>query len=164
MKNYGNFIKEMLFNKITTNYKTFQTESEIANFSDYRFDFYTNKLNSYSIYILMTKEKNNTILDDGTILPNVVIPTILFSETKHGFNPEFFNKLTNKNEFSEVMGKIIHIILEFINKNTYNIYSIGDIDNKKLNFYEYYKYHFNMFDIKIGNSINYKNKAHYLIK
>jgi len=52
---------------------------------------------------------------------------------------------------------------------TYNfqVYSIGDVDSKKLNFYNYYKYHFNNWNIEYGPSINYPNNgnnAYYLIK
>lgn len=69
------------------------------------------------------------------------------------------------------MGKIIYIILYYINNNPqYNVYSIGEVEPKKLKFYSYYKKHLNMFDIKIGDTKNYTDKynnftkAYYLIK
>lgn len=169
MKKFLNHINEMVFDKIPTNYLTYKSKSIIPNLIDYKFDFITKKGNEYSVYVMMTKE-DNLLFDDNTKLSDVIIPTILFSETKNGLNPLYFNNLTNKNEFSEVMGKVIFIILDFINKHPYNIYSIGEVNDKKLNFYNHYKYHFNSFDIKVGNSTFYTNEngnyinAYYLIK
>ena len=132
MKKYLTFLNEMTFNQIPTQFQMFSKSSIILGYKDYKFDFTSNKGTNYSVYITMTKEKNETKMFDGTLLPNVIIPTIYFSETKYGLDPIYFNKLTNKNEFAEVIGKVIYIILDFVKNNTeYEVYSIGEVSDKK---------------------------------
>jgi len=156
------FLNEMIFPSIQTTYDIDRSNNNFNTY-DYRYTFKTIKNNEYSVYFLMTKEEDNTTLNDGTILPNIIIPTILFSETKNGLDPLFFNKLTNYNEFSEVMGKVMYIILDFIKSHNFNIYSIGSVDDKKLKYYNNYINHLNDFNIINGHSVLY-GSAYYLIK
>jgi len=168
MKKYYSFLNEMNFPIHETKYDQKMSNSNIIGYKDYRYDFITNKNNNYSVYFIMTKEKDNTVLSDGTILKNnIIIPTIIFSLTENGLDPETFNNLTNNYEYSEVMGKVIYIIFEFMKKYNYGVYSIGAVSNKKNIFYNYYKYHFKDWLIEYGSTINYPNNggmAYYLIE
>lgn len=162
MFNYKNFrINEIDFNKIET---IFTIHS--SDMMD-RYDFVSNKGNSYSVYFKLTKEidcvlSNGKKLLEYTILDK--IPTIFFSLTERGLGDDF-NKLVGKNEQLEIMGKVIYIIKEYIETNNYTTYSIGVVGDKKINVYNYYRKYFKEFEILTGNSINYmENKAYYLIK
>jgi hypothetical protein len=118
----------------------------------------------------MTTEENE-LLSDGTMLGNYTnlteIPTIFFSLSNRKFDDNF-NKFTNNKEYLEVMGKVVFIILEFIKKHKYTVYSIGEVGDKKIIFYNNYRKFFNEFKILTGESANYidngkKMNAYYLI-
>jgi hypothetical protein len=169
IKNFLDFFKlyELDFNIKETEYNI-----NILNNNINQYEFISKNNNSYSVYFKITKENNeklsdNTYLKDYTNLNN--IPTIFFSLTDRGFDNNFDN-LTNKEEFLEVMGKVIYCILEYINRNNYSVYSIGEIGNKKINFYNNYRKYFKDYTILTGLSSNYlnknnkKKKAYYLIK
>ena len=139
-----------------------------------KYTFITNKQNSYTVYIHNTYESNH-LFDDGTYLQDVnkykPIPTIYFSMTNRGFDRNSFDTLTNNQEKFEVMGKVIFIISEFINNNPqYDVFSIGEVDKDKFNFYKNWLKQLPIRDMKIGLSDSYidKNnnqiKAYYLIK
>ena len=169
MFNYNNFnINEIDFNLKQTLFSVSINDDNIE-----RYEFLTDKGNSYSVYFMITEE-NDIELSNGENLSKYTklnkIPTIFFSLTENGLDGENFDELVNKNEQLEVMGKVVFIILEYIKTNIYTTYSIGDVGNKKINFYNYYKKYFKDFDIFIGDSENYFDvekgykKAYYLIK
>lgn len=172
---FEDFINEEIeFNLIPCGY----TSSKISHlgYDIDSFTFTTNKQNSYTVYIHYVIESNHR-LDDGTLLQNLnknkdgIIPTIYFSESDRGLDPESFDVLSNKGEFMEVMGKVIFIISDFINKNIqYSLFSIGEVSEGKENFYRNWLKNLDISDIKIGPSDNYfdKNgnpiKSYYLVK
>lgn len=138
------------------------------------FTFITNKNNSYTVYIHNTIESNHK-LESGRMLQDInldnSIPTIYFSLTNRGLNQSLFNKLANKNEYMEVMGKVIFIIRNFIIENDqYKVFSIGEVDDDKMKFYEKWLKNLPINNIEIGLSDNYndnngnKTKAYYLIR
>ena len=129
---------------------------------------------SYSVYVNDTIESNH-LLSNGiylqTINKNKPIPTIYFSETSRGLDPNHINKLTNNGEFMDVMGKVIYIIIEYIKENKqYNVFSIGEVDPDKFNFYKNWLKNLPISSMEIGLSDNYldennnKSKAYYLIR
>ena len=133
-----------------------------------KYTFITNKQNSYTVYIHNTYESNH-LFDDGTYLQDVnkykPIPTIYFSETNRGFDQNSFDILTNNQEKFEVMGKVIFIISEFMNKNLqFNVFSVGEVDKDKFNFYKNWLKQLPITNMRIGLSDNYDNRAYYLIK
>lgn len=173
MKNYKNFIlmNELDFNIINTLYNP----GIIPKTTMIYYEFLSKKGNSYRVYFRETYE-NDFKLNDNTYLSdyinlNNIIPTIFFSATERGFDPLTFDLLTKRNEQLDVLGRVVFLILEFINNHPkYNVYSIGEVPEKKFNFYDYYRKYFSNFDLKIGETKNYKDKnnnntkAYYLIK
>jgi hypothetical protein len=161
-KNFN--INEIDFNIYDVEYSI--SYHNINNNEIVSYDFLSNKNNSYSVYFMITNEKD-TLLSNGDYLSKFgninKIPTIFFSLTNRKFEDNF-NDLTNKNEKLEVLGKVVFIILEYIKNHNYNIYSIGVVGDKKINFYNYYRKYFKDFDIKTGDSLYYENKCYYLIK
>ena len=171
MKNYKNYredinkLNEITFEKLVTSYKI---SNKILNGKDVEeYTFISNKGNSYSVYFMLTKEKNQKIRDneylkDYTDLDN--IPTIFYSLSEREFGYEF-DKLTNKNEYLEVMGKVVFLIREYINKHDYKVYSMGKVSDKKQDFYNYYHKHFKDF-LNISGRSNYYNSNNciFLIK
>jgi hypothetical protein len=138
------------------------------------FTFLTKSNTSYSVYINDTLESNH-LLSNGVYLQSVnknkPIPTIYFSETSRGLDPIYFNTLTNKGEFMEVMGKVIYIIIDFISKNKqYNVFSIGEVEPSKFNFYKNWLKNLPITTMEIGLSDNYldnhnkKTNAYYLVR
>jgi len=136
------------------------------------YNFISNNDNSYSVYFLITEEdniklSNGEFLKEYTELNN--IPTIFFSLSERGFGKNF-DLLTNKMEFLEVMGEVVFLILEYIKKHNYTTFSIGEVGDKKIHFYNHYRKYFKDFDILTGKSKNYidddnnKISAYYLVK
>ena len=167
---YWEFLNEVSFDLIETNYEI--NYHVLNNLNVESYDFISNKDNNYSVYFMITKEEdeilsNDEFLSKYTQLNN--IPTIFFSLTEKGFGKEF-DTLTNNKEYLEVMGKVVYLILEFINKHNYTTYSIGEVSDKKMNFYNYYRKHFRNFSMLTGLSSFYKNrenektKVTYMIK
>lgn len=169
LKKYDNFINEEIdFNLINCQFD----RNFIDNFgiSINCFTFITNRDNSYTVYIHNTVESNH-LLESGILLQSInnnkQIPTIYFSETSRGLDPRYFNLLTNKSEFMEVMGKVIYIINEFINNNKqYDVFSVGGIDDKRFEFYKNWMRNLSISRIEMGFSDNYdkNNKTYYLIR
>ena len=80
-----------------------------------------------------------------------------------------FDSLTNNNEKLEIMGKIIYLINVYVNIHDYSIYSIGEVDEKKMKFYNYYRKYFKEYQILSGKSKyclvqNNKTSAYYMVK
>lgn len=160
------YLNEIDFNIISTEYAISKMDDII------RYTFLSNKKNSYSVYFRTTSEDNEKLSDssnlsDYTDLNN--IPTIFFSLTERNFDDNF-NELTNKQEFLEIIGKVVFIILEIIRKNNYTVYSIGTVGSKNIQLYNHYRKYFNQFKIETGLSKNYiddsnnKQYVYYLIK
>lgn len=173
MKKYKEFIllNEIDFNIIPTTY----TIHLIPKIQTEYYNFISKKGFSYNVYFTQTKENNFQLNDNSYIFDyinnNDIIPTIFFSDANRKLNSEIFDLLTKRNEHLEVMGKIVYLILEYISKHPqYNVYSIGIVNKKKFNFYNYYRKYFKNFNLKIGESQNYidsngnNSKAYYLIK
>lgn len=104
MFNYNDFLNEMEFNMIPTDYEIKEKYHMDILIEEYVFT--TTKFNDYSIYFMLTEEDdgllpNNQLLSRYTELDK--IPTIFFSLTDRPMDLGF-NDLTNKNEFMEVMG------------------------------------------------------------
>lgn len=132
------------------------------------FRFKSNSGESYDIYFSLTYESNH-LLSDGSKLydyTNKPLPTIFFSLTKRGLDVNTFDKLTNKNEKFEVMGKVIYLINEYDKINNYKVYSIGEVEEDKYKFYQNYLHNIPQIKkILEGNSDNYNGlKCYYLIK
>ena len=164
MFNYNNFrINEIDFNIVETEFTILRSDNIE------RYDFISKKGNSYSVYFKMTDEDDEE-LSNGNQLSAYTdldkIPTIFFSLTKRGLNDD----LVDKKEQLEIMGKVVYIILEYIETNNFTTYSIGEVGDKKINFYNYYRKHFNSMEILTGKSKNYldnddnKKISYYLIK
>jgi len=152
---------------IPTIYKEINIKSLfISNDIDKIFRFISKSGTSYDVYFSLTKESNH-LLSDNTNLYDYIksnIPTIFFSLTERGLDSLVFDNLTNKNEQFEVMGKIIWLISEFHKKYNYNVYSIGEVDEKKYKFYKYFLHNLPQFIILDGDSDNYNGKnCYYLI-
>ena len=162
MFNYNNYrINEIDFILIETEYII----NIMSNNID-RYDFLSNKNNSYSVYFKLTEENDIKISNDERLSKYTIlneIPTIFFSLTKRQFSDDF-DDIVDKKEQLEIMGKVIFIILEYIKTHTYTTYSIGEVGEKKINFYNYYRKYFKEFEILTGKSKNYNNIAYYLIK
>lgn len=164
--------EELDFNPIKCDY-----ESKFINNGGLIISVFTFKSKSgvsYSVYINNTLESNH-LLSNGVYLQSVnnnkSIPTIYFSETSRGLDPIYFNTLTNKGEFMEVMGKVIYIIIDFISINKqYNVFSIGEVEPSKLNFYKNWLKNLPISSMEIGlsdyylDSNNKKTNAYYLIR
>lgn len=174
MKNIKSF-KEIYIINEELDFKIIPTKyiSKYINGVD-TFTFITNKNNSYTVYIEETTESNH-LLNNGEYLQDInnnkTIPTIYFSETDRILDPSTFNNLTNYSEYMEVMGKVIYIISEFIKNNQqYSVFSIGEVDIKKFNFYKNWLGNLPITRFEIGLSDNYiddknnKTKAYYLIR
>jgi len=164
---YLDYLNEVDFNILSTEFSISNIENKILSYS-----FLSNNNVSYSVYFQITTENDEKLsngkkLSDYTDINN--IPTIFFSLTENGFG-EKFDELVDKNEFLEVMGKVVFIILEYIKKKKLNIYSIGEVDDKKIKFYNNYRKYFKDFIILTGKSKNYlndkgdKKNAYYLVK
>ncbi|MCK9417056.1 hypothetical protein M0Q97_10400 [Candidatus Dojkabacteria bacterium] len=163
MKKFYNFINEIDFNIYPTDYQI-NNHTLNGNYIE-SYDFISKNHISYSVYFLITNEKNEK-LSNGHFLNeycDLNIPTIFFSLSQREFGQNF-DDLTDAKEFTEVMGKVVYCILEYINKHDYNVYSIGEVDSKKQRFYNYYRKHFKDFNILSGLSTYYKNMAYYMIK
>lgn len=127
--------EEIDFKMIPTEYTIYLIKSIIIpNKKDIIFRFLTNKNNSYDLYFSLTVESNH-ILSNGLNIKDItngLIPTIYFSLTNRGLDPNIFDKLTDNNEKFEVMSKIIWLINEYDRIYNYKVYSIGEVDNKKI--------------------------------
>lgn len=168
--NFFEYMKEIDFNIIPTEYNI--NYQNLNNKDVESYDFLSNIGTKYSVYFLLTNEDNELLSNNKHLLEYGDInniPTIFFSLTNRGFGKNF-DDLTNNNEKLEVMGKIIYLIKEYMNKHKYNIYSIGNVDDKKINFYNYYRKHFKEYQILTGKSKYYldknknKSESYYLIK
>lgn len=174
--NDGKIIEEYNFSKFNLNeidFNLVKTKFVIySNNNIEKYDFISKNGNSYSVYFQITTEKNIE-LSNGIKLINYTklnqIPTIFFSLTNRGLGTNF-DKLSNKNEELNVMGSVVYIILNYINNHNYTTYSIGEVNDSKINFYNYYRKYFNDFTILTGKSENYKDKndenklAYYLVE
>jgi hypothetical protein len=149
------------------------TEYSINNIEDIiQYSFISKNDYSYSVYFKLTKEDNEH-LSNGKYLKDYCdlnnIPTIFFSLTERGFGNNF-DDLTSNKEFLEVMGKVVFLIKEFIQKNDYNVYTIGEVGSKKYKFYNNYRKYFSDYMILTGKSKNYLDKnnnkmnAYFMIK
>lgn len=138
------------------------------------FTFRSESNTQYTVYINETHESNH-LLSDNTYLQDInnqrPIPTIYFSETSRGLNPLTFGSLTNKNEFMDVMGKVIFIIKDFMTTNKqYVVFSIGEVGEKKFKFYKNWLKKLPISNLLIGRSdfyfdeIGNKTNAYYLIR
>jgi len=167
---YDEFIKEIEFNLIETEYITNYKELRDIEVEEKQFTSKNNNL--YSVYFMITEEddeklSNGKYLSEYTELDK--IPTIFFSISERGFG-ENFDKLTNKKEYLEVMGKVVYIIFNYINKHNYTTYSVGELGDKKINFYNNYRKHFKEFTVLTGPSSFYtdsndeKGTAYFLVK
>lgn len=168
--NFLDYLKEIEFNMIPTDYIINYTTLKNKKVESYDFDSKSGI--GYSVYFLITNEddellSNNHYLNEYGDITN--IPTIFFSLTNRGFG-ENFDDLTNNNEKLEVMGKIVYLINDYINKHDYDIYSIGEVDEKKMKFYNYYRKYFKEYQTLTDKSKYYtdiegnKTNAYYLVK
>ena len=71
----------------------------------------------------------------------------------------------------EVMGKVVYIIINFISKNKqYKVFSIGEVEPSKFNFYESWLKNLPISSMETGLPDNYldsnnkKTNAYYLIR
>lgn len=164
------YIKEIDFNIISTEY--YINYHKLDNNDVESYNFVSKNNTKYSVYFMITKE-DNVLLSDKTYLKqhgNIdEIPTIFFSLTERNFDDNF-DDITNNNEMLEVMGKVVYLIKEYINKHNYDIYSIGTTDDKKIKFYNHYRKYFKDYNILIGNSkyyfdnFNNNTDVFYLVK
>lgn len=169
IKNFYNFINEIDFNLYSTDYIINEHILNGKNVQSY--DFISKNNISYSVYFLLTSEENEKLSNNHYLdeYCDLNIPTIFFSLSQREFG-ENFDELTNAKEFIEVMGKVVYCILEYINKHEFNVYSIGEVDSKKQNFYNYYRKYFKEFNILNGLSSYYrdinnnKTMVYYMIK
>ena len=142
------YLNEIDFNILSTEY-VIDKQDDIL-----RYSFLSDKKNSYSIYFFLTEEDNEKLSNNSYLTDyseSNKIPTIFFSLTERNFDDNF-NELTNKHEFLEIMGKIVFIILEYMKKYKYNVYSIGIVNSKIINLYNNYRKYFNDFEILTGLS------------
>ena len=160
--------EELDFNMIETKFKEIKINSLfIKDNKDTIYRFETISGNEYDVYFSLTDESGCKLIDNTSIddITNEYIPTIFFSLTERGLDPNTFDVLTNNKENFEVMGKVIYIIDNFVNSNKYNVYSIGEVDDNKYRFYSYYLHNLNYFKIVEGTSYSYNGKmVYYLIK
>ena len=160
--------EELDFKMLETDFKEIIIPSLfVPNRNDIIYQFISNSGNSYDLYFSLTVE-NNYILSNGKYIfdyTNGFINTIFFSLTERGLDSLSFDKLTNKGEKFEIMGKVIWLINQYDSKYQYNIYSVGEVDSNKYQFYSYYLHNLPQFTITEGNSRNYDGKkCYYLIK
>ena len=159
--------EELEFKMIPTTYQEVNIKSLfISGQIDKIFRFNSKSDTSYDLYFSFTKETNHTLSDDTNLhdYTKYLILTIFFSLTERGLDPLVFDNLTNKSEQFEVMGKIIWLINEHHKKYKYDVYSIGEVDEKKYKFYTYFLHNLPQFSILKGNSDNYNGrKCYYLI-
>lgn len=170
IKSFNDFSlnEEIDWNIIPTNYSIINIVGLFVNSGqDVIYRFTSNGGNSYDVYFSITHESNH-LLSDGSNLYNYStgsIPTIFFSLTERGVDPNVFDNPVNRNEYLEIMGKVVYLILEFISSHNYSVYSIGEVAFKKYKFYSNYKKYFTGFNIIEGPSDNYNGHiAYYLIK
>lgn len=158
--------EELDFKMIPTKYTIHLIKSiMIPNETDIVYRFLTNKNNSYDLYFSLTYEGNH-ILSNGSYLKDItedLIPTIYFSLTDRGLNPDIFDELTDNNEKFEVMSKVIWLINEYDKVYNYKVYSIGEVNTKKYNYYKKYLYNLSQFDLLEGDSDNYNGKKCYYL-
>jgi hypothetical protein len=160
--------EELDFKSIPTDYKIVRINPlfEANNEFDTIYQFTTKSKNSYDVYFSLTMESNHLLSNSKNLhyYTFEYIPTIFFSLTERGLNPLNFDDLTDKNEKFEVMGKIIFLISEFINKHDYKVYSVGEVGDKKYKFYSYYLHNLPNLTMVDGESDNYGGrKCYYLI-
>jgi hypothetical protein len=168
MKNYNSYkldlLTEISFEIIKTSYDI--STKYLNNKEVLVYSFTSKKDNEYSVYFLMTEEEdfdiNDKKLSDYCNLDE--IPTIFFSLTKREFG-ESFDSLVNKQEYLEVMGKVVYLIKKYMSNHNYNVYTIGEVSDKKQDFYNNYNKYFKDF-LMIKNKSQYysTNKCIYLIK
>jgi len=167
---FDEYIKEIEFNILETEYTT--NYKKLNNVDVEEKTFISNDNNLYSVYFMITTEEDEKLSDNSYLINHTKlnnIPTIFFSLTERGFG-ENFDKLANNKEYLEVMGKVVYIILDYIKKHDYTTYTIGDVGDKKIKFYNNYRKFFKDFNIVTGKSSFYKDKdgnkgvGYYLIK
>lgn len=170
MKKYVEYLNEEIeFNLIPTNFEINKINYQNKDIDEYSFE--TINGNLYSIYFMLTEEDDELLpnkkhLSDYTDINK--IPTIFFSLQDNNFD-DTFDILTNRNEYLEVMGKVTYIIMEYISKHNYDVYTYN-ADKRRNNFYSYYRKHFHDFLKVYLPSKNYfeengeKKIINYLIK
>ena len=167
MFNYNNY-REILNNLNEITFEKIKTSFDISNkFLENRevdeYSFISNKGHRYSVYFMITEEddmkiSDNKMLSDYTNLDKIT--TVFFSLTEREFGSNF-NNLTNKNEYLEVLGKVVFLIREYINRHNYQVYSFGVVSNKKQDFYNNYHKYFNDF-LRIYGVSRYYNEENCL--
>ena len=168
ISNFFNFINEDLdFKMVETKFIEIEIPSLfIPGEKDKIFRFISTKGNSYDLYFCLTLE-DNCQLSNGRFIRDYdsPIPTIFFSLTERGLDPLTFDDLTNRSEKFEVMGKITWLISQYGLKYSNNIFSIGEVDSKKYQFYLHYLHNLPQFSLTEGYSKNYGGKkCYYLVK
>lgn len=158
--------EDLEFKMIETDFKEIIIPSLfIPNKNDTIYQFVSNFGNFYDLYFSLTIEDDYKLSNGKNIseYTDGFINTIFFSLTDRGLDPTSFDKLTNKGEKFEVMGKVIWLINQFDTKNQNNIYSVGEVDSKKYQFYSYYLHNIPQFTIVEGKSQNYGGKKCYYL-
>ena len=159
--------EELEFKMVRTDYEKIKTPSLFPNISGYDdiYRFVSNKGNSYDVYFSLTNERDH-ILSNGKNLHSYnidKIPTIFFSLTERGLDSMSFDKLTGNDERLEIMGKVVWLINEYDKINNFSIYSIGEVNAKKFEFYSRYLHNISQFKIFEGDSDNYNGKKCYYL-
>jgi hypothetical protein len=151
IKKFNNFKlnEELDFDIKPTEYSILKISPLFVGKEDMIYRFVSKSGESYDIYFSLTKESNH-ILSNGENIDKYTksfIPTIFFAPTERGLETSIFDKLTNKNEMLEVMGKVIYLINEYDKVNNFSVYSIGEVDKKKYKFYSYFLHNIPQFKI-----------------